>query len=206
MDLSKPYLIGITGGSGSGKTYFLQQLLKRIGKEKVCLISQDHYYKVREEQPLDAQNIRNFDLPESVDAAAYTRDILKLLAGQDVEKEEYTFNNPNKKPGILRFESRSVIIVEGLFVFYFKEISELLDLKIFVDAKDPIKISRRIMRDNQERGYDLDDVLYRYQNHVMPAYEEFVEPFKYRTDLIVPNNRSCDKAIDVIVSHIKTFL
>jgi uridine kinase len=202
--MQKPYLVGITGGSGSGKTYFLHQLMHQIGEENVCLVSQDNYYRPREEQPLDEQGIRNFDMPQSIDEKQYAADLLALCQGKTVVKEEYTFNNPNVVPRLLTFEPRPIIIVEGLFVFYFQEIAQHLDLKLFVDAKAPVKIRRRIIRDNKERGYDLEDVLYRYENHVMPAYERYVEPFRHAADLVVPNNIHCDVALEVITHHLKT--
>jgi uridine kinase len=200
---TRPYLVGITGGSGSGKTYFLNKLMEQVGVENVCLISQDNYYRPREEQPLDAQGIPNFDLPESIDDAEYSRDILALCEGKTVYREEYTFNNPNVVPRQLVFEPRPLLIIEGLFVFYFQEISKLLDLKIFVDAKIPVKMRRRIIRDNRERGYDLEDVLYRYENHVLPTYERYLMPFYHTADLVVPNNLDCKVALEVISFHLK---
>lgn len=200
--MKKPYLVGITGGSGSGKTYFLTRLMKGIGAEQITLISQDNYYRPREEQPIDENGVANFDTPQSIDHQQFRRDILSLCEGNTIHKEEYTFNNPNIVPKQLIFEPRPIIIVEGLFVFYHKDISDLLDLKIFVEATDPIKIKRRILRDNKERGYDLDDVLYRYVMHVSPAYERYVRPYKENTDIVVPNNHSCDIALEVVVNHL----
>lgn len=200
--MKKPYLVGITGGSGSGKTYFLSRLMKSIDPEQVCLISQDNYYRPREEQPIDENGISNFDTPESIDHQQFSKDIAELCKGNIVHKEEYTFNNPNIIPKQLVFEPKSIIIVEGLFVFYHQDICNLLDLRIFVEATDPIKIKRRIMRDNKERGYDLEDVLYRYVMHVSPAYERYVRPYKENTDIIVPNNQSCDVALEVVINHL----
>ena len=202
----KPYLVGITGGSGSGKTYFLNQLLDGVGKENICLISQDNYYRPLRDQPVDKNGVSNFDTPESLDFVAYTKDVMALCAGQTIEREEYTFNSPTVKPKTLVFESRPIIIVEGIFVLYYKEIAKLMDLKLFIEAKEAIKIKRRIIRDNKERGYDLDDVLYRYENHVLPAYENYIEPVKGFADLIVPNNKQCKRALRVIISHFKSKL
>jgi uridine kinase len=202
----KPYLVGITGGSGSGKTYFLNQLLDGVGKENICLISQDNYYRPLRDQPVDKNGVSNFDTPESLDFVAYTKDVMALCAGQTIERQEYTFNSPTVKPKILVFESRPIIIVEGIFVLYYKEIAKLMDLKLFIEAKEAIKIKRRIIRDNKERGYDLNDVLYRYENHVLPAYENYIEPVKGFADLIVPNNKQCKRALRVVISHLKSKL
>jgi uridine kinase len=201
--MTQPYIIGITGGSGSGKTHFLKHLMRAFNDDEVCLISQDNYYRPREIQPSDAKGIKNFDLPESIDYEQYTRDILSLREGKTVEKQEYTFNNPHASPKTLIFKPRPVLVVEGLFVFYFSDIARLLDLKIFIEAKDHIKIKRRIIRDNLERGYDLDDVLYRYEHHVMPAYERFISPYKSEADFIIPNDRNFDTALEVIVNFLK---
>jgi uridine kinase len=204
--MNKPFTIGITGGSGSGKTYFLQGLSERFRANELCLISQDNYYKSREEQPVDEKGVKNFDLPGAIDHESFLEDILKLKAGQDVVKREYTFNNPSVKPKMLTFKAAPILVVEGLFVQYFEEIAKELDLRIFVEAKDHVKMGRRIRRDQVERGYDLNDVLYRYQYHVMPVYESLIEPLKYTSDLVIPNNHHFDKALAVLVGYLKTKL
>lgn len=202
--MKKPFLIGITGGSASGKTLFLERLLSSFDSGEVCLISQDNYYKPRHLQPIDAHGVHNFDTPHSIDFGQYAADIRKIQDGDTVYREEYTFNNSAKKPKMLTFISAPVVVVEGIFVLYYPELAELLDLKIFIDAKDHIKLKRRIIRDKVERGYDLDDVLYRYEMHVMPTYEKYIKPFKNDADLIVPNNQSFDKALDVIRTYLRS--
>ncbi|MBC6367761.1 uridine kinase [Algoriphagus sp. AK58] len=201
--MKKPFIVGITGGSASGKTLFLERLLSSFDPGEVCLISQDNYYKPRHLQPVDAQGIHNFDTPFSIDFEQYANDIRKIQDGETVFREEYTFNNAAKKPKLLTFAPAPVVVVEGIFVLYYPELADLLDLKIFIDAKDHIKLKRRIIRDKVERGYDLDDVLYRYEMHVMPTYEKYIEPFKSEADLIVPNNQSFDRALDVIRTYLR---
>ncbi len=204
--MNSPYTIGITGGSGSGKTFFIKSLASRFTENELCLISQDHYYHPRETQQVDDQGVKNFDLPESIDNKQFHHDIQLLKRGEVLRKKEYTFNNPSVTPKTLEFKPAPVIIIEGLFVQYFPEIEKELDLKIFIEAKDYLKLSRRIMRDNEERGYDLDDVLYRYQNHVMPIYESLIGPLKYRADIVIPNNSHFDKALDLLTLAIKAKL
>jgi uridine kinase len=204
--MPKPYTIGITGGSGSGKTYFIKSLASHFTPDQLCLISQDHYYKPREVQLTDEQGVKNFDLPESIEREKLLEDILKLKRGEKLLKTEYTFNNPNVKPAVLEFKPAPILIVEGLFVQYFEEIEKELDLKIFIEAQDHLKLSRRIRRDNTERGYDLDDVLYRYQHHVMPIYESLIKPLQHKADLVVPNNHHFEHALDVLVRALKTHL
>jgi uridine kinase len=204
--LKTPYIIGITGGSGSGKTRFLNSLLDQFSKGEVCLVSQDNYYKARKEQPVDEQGIKNFDLPESIDFDAYKNDIMALKEGIPVSRLEYTFNNPDSTPEQIELKSAPVMVVEGIFVLYYKEIADLLDLKVFIEAKDYIKLKRRIIRDDKERGYNLDDVLYRYEHHVMPTYDKYIKPYKQHADVIIPNHTDFSEALAVLSSFIRSKL
>jgi len=200
----QPYTIGITGGSGSGKTYFINTLSSKFTPQQLCLISQDHYYKPRESQRTDKQGVTNFDLPDSIEREKFHQDILKLKRGETLLKTEYTFNNPKADRKVLEFKPAPILIIEGLFVQYFPEIEKELDLKIFIEAKDHLKLSRRIRRDNAERGYDLDDVLYRYQHHVMPVYEALIKPLKHEADLVIPNNHNFERALEIITWALKS--
>jgi len=200
------FTIGITGGSGSGKTYFLQELSKRFSADEICLISQDHYYRPQQNQQSDDLGVTNFDLPSSIDHELFTRHIRQLKAGQPVLKEEYTFNNPSIRPRTIEYRPTPIIVVEGLFILHFRELEAELDLSIFIEAKDHIKLTRRIRRDNDERGYDLADVLYRYQHHVMPVYERHISPLKDRADLIIPNNTHFSRALEVLSLAIRAKL
>jgi uridine kinase len=204
--VTKPFTIGITGGSGSGKTYLIENLSKRFKPDEVCLISQDNYYRLREQQFTDENGVKNFDLPSAIDHEHFHRDLIQLKNGEAISKVEYTFNNPNATPKNIELQPAQILIVEGIFVQYFKEIECELDLKIFIEAKDHVKLSRRIRRDNEQRGYDLDDVLYRYQHHVMPVYEKYIEPLKHNSDLVIPNNSHVDRAIEVLVLSLKARL
>lgn len=200
---NEPFLIGITGGSGSGKTLFLNKLLNKFNGENITLISQDNYYLPRDRQPVDENGTKNFDLPESINEERFIHDILELKKGNKIQVLEYNFNNPNVSPRELTFKPAPIIVIEGLFVMYFQSINKLLDLRLFIDAKDHVKLKRRIIRDKVERGYDLEDVLYRYEKHVMPAFYKYVEPLKHEADLVVPNNLHFDKALEVISGFIR---
>lgn len=204
--MNVPFTIGITGGSGSGKTYFIRKLSSFFSADEICFLSQDHYYKPRELQKTDRMGVRNFDLPEAIDSDQFLRDIKALKQGKSVFKKEYTFNNPLVTPGTLEFKPAPILIIEGLFIFSLPEIEKELNLKIFIEAKDHVKLTRRIRRDNDERGYDLNDVLYRYENHVMPVYESFIKPLQHECDLIVPNNKSFERALEVLVAALKAKL
>ncbi len=202
----KPFLIGICGGSGSGKTSFIRRLRQSFSEEQVCIVSQDDYYLPREEQHRDAQGEFNFDLPKSFDKKKFRYDIEKLLVGETVTLEEYVFNNPETKPKLLVFSSAPIIIIEGLFVFHYKKIAQQLDLKVFVNAKENLKVIRRILRDQVERGYPLDDVLYKYEHHVLPSYERFILPYKEEADIVVNNNQDFERGLEVLEGFLRSKL
>ncbi len=201
--MKKPLIVGVTGGSGAGKTHIIRGIRKLFSEEELCIISMDHYYKPRDEQPLDSSGVKNFDLPESIDRDQLLQDLRKLMQGEVVLKSEYTYNNPLASPKQLEFKPAPVLIVEGLFVQYFEEVNELLDLSIFVEAKDHLKLGRRIRRDKIERGYDLEDVLYRYEHHAMPVYEKYIAPLKHSADLIIPNNGNLERVLTVLEPYLR---
>jgi uridine kinase len=201
---NRPFIIGITGGSASGKTLFLTRLMEQFDTDDICLLSQDNYYRPKHQQTKDENGIENFDLPGAIDDVAFATDVEKLRSGEIVTREEYTFNNSDKIPHLLQFHPRKILVVEGIFVFHFPEVAKLLDLKIFIDAQDKIKLKRRIKRDNEERGYDLQDVMYRWKYHVKPTYEEYIRPHKRSCDLVIPNNHHFEKGLQVIVSYLKS--
>jgi uridine kinase len=196
--MSRPYLIGITGGSGSGKTTFIHQIRNAFSDNELCIVSQDDYYQPREMQMEDPNGIPNFDLPASINREEFHRDVLLLLAGKVVKRTEYTFNNPQAKPRELIFRPAPVVILEGIFVFHFEEIRRLLDLRVFLHAKENLKVIRRIRRDRVERNYPLDDVLYRYQHHVSPAFERYIRPYQDEADIVINNNSHFEAALEVI--------
>ncbi|MBS1532031.1 MAG: uridine kinase [Bacteroidetes bacterium] len=195
----RPFIIGIAGGSGSGKTFFLKCFLEHFTADEVCLVSQDDYYHtVAAGMTKEEIALYNFDLPRTVDSEQFIADINKLINNETVYKEEYTFNNLDIVPKILEFKPAPILIVEGLFIFHFKEIAEKLDLKIFIEAEEQVALSRRLKRDLEERGYSHDDVMYRWKNHVMPAYREFLLPYRDECHQIIINNtQNADKIISV---------
>ena len=185
----KPFVIGIAGGSGSGKTFFLKCFLKHFKENEVCLVSQDdYYYRVAHTMTAEENKHYNFDLPATIDNDLFLKDIKKLVSGKTVYQKEYTFNNAALEPKLLEIKPAPIVMVEGLFILHFKEITELIDLKIFIDADEDIALKRRLKRDLHERGYPEDDVLYKWNNHVMPAYKDYLLPYKEQCDEIIINN------------------
>ncbi len=199
-------IIGISGGSGSGKTTFIKNLEARFQNEEVSFISFDNYYKPREQQQSDGKGIKNFDLPESMDIEAFLSDLNELINGNEISRIEYTFNNAESIPEKITIKPGKVIIVEGLFIYHYPALKEKFDLKLFVSANDEIKIIRRIKRDKVERNYPLEDVLYRYENHVIPSYKRYIEPYKSEMDLIINNNQNFQRAEEVIQLYIQSKL
>lgn len=201
--MAKPFLIGITGGSGSGKTTFIRQLREGLDDGQVAYLSMDDYYVPREQQKKDKKGVYNFDLPRSIHRDEFVRDLKLLCKGKAITRKEYVFNNELAEPKMLRVKPAPVIIVEGLFVFHYKELRKMLDLKIFLHAKDNLKVVRRIKRDRVERNYPLDDVLYRYEHHVLPAYEKYVGPYKEKADIIVNNNTDFNMGLKVVRAFVE---
>jgi len=201
-----PYLIGITGGSASGKTHFLKSLRSMFAEDEICIISQDNYYKRAYQHQKDENGHINFDLPECIDLQLFASDIAKLKRGEKVEIEEYLFQHTNIKPKILEFNPAKIIVCEGLFIFYQPEILEQFDLKIFVNADEEIALNRRLKRDVAERNIDEDFVLYQWKHHVIPSYRKYLLPFMAQADLIVNNNVHFNQSLQVISDHLKTKL
>ncbi|WP_276346723.1 P-loop NTPase fold protein [Daejeonella sp. JGW-45] len=203
----KPFVIGIAGGSGSGKTFFLKCFLNHFKESEVCLVSQDDYYfRVAHNMTAEENKLYNFDVPATIDQELFMRDITKLINGETVLQKEYTFNNPNAEPKLLEIRPAPIVIVEGLFILHFKEISELLDMKIFIETDEEVALKRRLKRDLLERGYPEEDVLYKWNNHVMPAYQTFLLPFKDECDEIITNNSHVAEDIIQITDEISARL
>ncbi|HLT94254.1 MAG TPA: hypothetical protein VKZ56_06815 [Membranihabitans sp.] len=202
----KRNVIGISGGSGSGKSVFIKDLRHRFLPDEIAVISQDNYYKPREIQKTDPQGVRNFDLPYSVDLDAFTHDLERLIRGESVTRTEYGFNNPLARPETITITPAGVIVVEGLFVFSHQRVWDLLDLRVFIHASDSQRLSRRIIRDQTERNYPLEDVLYRYEYHVAPSYKTYIEPFQNQVDIIINNFSDYHIGLKVLEAYIRSLL
>jgi len=199
--MQKPYIVGITGGSGSGKTTFLKSLADGYTPDEVCIISMDNYYKPRSQQAYDENGVQNFDLIDSIDVNSFLKDIIRLISGESIKREEYVFNNSLADPEMIAIHPAPIMILEGLFIMHMKDLKSLLDLKIYVEAKDALKIIRRIKRDQNERNYPLDDVLYRYESHVLPSYEKYILPYKNDVDIIINNNGNASAILKILRNH-----
>lgn len=204
--IKRPYLVGITGGSASGKTAFIQSLKTAFNSEDLCLISQDNYYKEKDQQPLDENGHINYDLPDCIHVENFLGDIDKLKRGESIFQKEYLFQLEGQEPNEIELKPAPIIVVDGLFIFYFQEILEQLDLKIFIDASEPLKLARRLKRDTAERGVPEEHVLYQWEKHVLPAYTNFLLPYKDAADIVVNNNEHFLTSLEVIIHHFQTKL
>jgi len=195
--MNKPFIIGIAGGTGSGKTFFLKCFLEHFSEDEVCLVSQDDYYfPVAHNMTKEENMLYNFDLPSTIDHEHLEADIESLVNGQTIQKKEYTFNNQDIVPKMLEIKPAPILIVEGLFILHFKKIASSLNLKIFIEADNDIALGRRLKRDLVERGYSHEDVMYRWTNHVIPGYNEYLLPYRDECDQVITNNTN--EAQDII--------
>mgnify|MGYP000120835801 CR=1 FL=1 len=194
------FLVGLAGGSASGKTTFIRKLSEVFGSDKVCVITQDNYYKGLSEQLRDENGMVNFDHPTGIDFVRIRKDLKKLLKGQTVKIVEYTFNNPDIFPKELVYKPAPIVLLEGLFVFADKSLNAMYDYRLYIDADDDITLKRRIARDTDERGMTEEEVMYQWDNHVKPAYDEFLKPHKAEADYVIKNNVDFQECLDNVIS------
>ena len=197
-----PIIIGISGRSGSGKTTIVRGLAEQMGREVLTVHTMDNYYIPREEQIIDSKNYRNFDLPESFYGDRFYQDLVALKKGRKVSLIEYVYNNESD-PKVIEITPAPVVLVEGLFIFHYSEVRDMLDLKILVDIDFQEAYRRRLDRDQRERNYHISEISHRYENHAEPAYQSFIEPFRSEMDLVFFNNQEPQSGIDVIRAYIE---
>ena len=183
-------IIGISGSSGSGKSFVVKYLTDNLPKDLISIVYQDNYYKKRGDQEKDTNGEYNFDLPTSFINEDLIADIKALRKGVSISRDEYNFNNPKIISNKIIVNPKPIIILEGLFLFNLPSLSKILDRKIFIDCETDLMIERRIKRDTKIRGYDKYDVLYKYENHVIPAYHKYILPYKKDVDLVIDNNKN----------------
>lgn len=201
--MKKPYIIGIAGGSGAGKTFLLKKLREHLDENSLCIISQDNYYRPAYEQLLDENGQINFDRPEGIDDEAFLKDIDALSNNQPVTRQEYMFNKPGVTGQLIELKPAPVMVIEGLFIFHFPEIKKRTGLKIFMDSGHQTRLERRLKRDNKERGVSGETIRYQWENHVIPAEKEFLLPYREGVDMIIDNEGQIDEAVYKLINVIK---
>jgi uridine kinase len=191
-------IIGIAGGTGSGKTTVVNQIMNELPADEVAIISQDSYYKQNHHLTYEERTKINFDHPKSIDFELLVEHLKQLRAGKVIEQPVYSFVTHNRTKDTIKTHPRKVIIVEGILVFTNKELLKLYDIKIYVHADSDERLVRRIRRDIAERGRDVNEVLDRYQNTLKPMHQQFIEPTKAYADIIIPHDRYNTVAIDIV--------
>ena len=191
-------IIGIAGGTGSGKTTVVNQLLHELPNEEVCVISQDSYYKKTDGLSYKERSQINFDHPNAIDFDLLVAHLTELKKGQVVEQPVYSFVTHNRVEDTLKTHPRKVLIVEGILIFNNQSLRNLFDIKVFVHADADERLIRRIRRDIEERGRDVNEVLERYQKTLKPMHQQFIEPTKNYADIIIPNDRYNNVAVDIV--------
>ncbi len=196
-------IIGICGGTGSGKTTLARKIIETVGRANVILVEQDSYYRNLADMPLDERRQANFDHPDSIDSEMLVNHLKRLKNNLFIEMPIYDFKTHTRNQETEHIEPKPVVIVEGILIFSEPRISELLDVKVFVDTPDDIRFIRRLQRDIAERGRTHESVIAQYFATVRPMHFEFVEPSKRNADIIIPENGKPDIGIEFICSKIR---
>lgn len=199
-------VIGIAGGTGSGKTTVVNEILKRVGEDIVSYIPHDAYYKEFEELPPNQKAAINYDHPNSLDTALMIQHIELLKSGKKIDLPIYDFTTHSRTKETIAISPNPVIIVEGILIFTDPVLRDLCDIKIFVDTDADIRLIRRIRRDISERGRTVESVLRQYESTVRPMHLEFVEPIKRYADVIIPEGGYNEVALDMVIARIETIV
>lgn len=203
---NSPMVVGIAGGTGSGKTTLADLILKRMGRENIAYLAHDAYYKDQKHLSPEARAQVNYDHPDSLETNLMIRHIRELIEGRAVEMPVYDFSIHSRKAESVPVDPRPVILVEGILIFVEKELRDLFDMKIFVDTDADIRLIRRLLRDIQERGRTLQSVVDQYMRTVRPMHLEFVEASKRYADIIVPEGGLNVVALDMVIARLQSLL
>jgi uridine kinase len=199
-------VIGIAGGTGSGKTTVVNKIVEFFTEGEVAVMTQDAYYYDNSDLPLNERRKKNFDHPESVEFSLMTEHVRQLKEGKSIQQPTYSFITCTRLEETITIEPRHVLIVEGILCLADEELRKLMDVKVFVDCASDVRLSRVIRRDIMERGRDVETVLDRYEKTVRPSHMQFIEPTKNFADIIVPQGGLNEKAIEILTHYIRQIL
>lgn len=206
MRENTPIVIGICGGSGSGKTTLIKRLQDEIAHLYPALFTMDNYYRPMETQVRDENGIINFDLPTALDEQQLSQDLNQLYQGNSIEVKEYFFNTQPVKNVLLTIHPAKIILVEGLFLFHYPEVYKLIDWSIYVDVDPKIQLDRRVYRDQSTRGYKHQEIIYQWENHVLPCYKSYIEPYKQKANFVFNNDERAEADFVQLMEHLKHLL
>ena len=204
--MTQRILIGIAGGTGSGKTLVARNIVRDLGSDRVVVIDQDSYYKNLDDIPFRDREARNFDHPEAFDQDLLRRHIRDLLDGHPIEQPIYDYAEHRRLPETRHVGDHLVIVLEGILIFVDAELRSMMDIKLFVDADPDIRFIRRLRRDLVERGRSVDSIIRQYEESVRPMHLQFVDPSKRHADLIIPEGGHNQVAIDLVKTKIRALL
>jgi uridine kinase len=204
--MSRRILIGIAGGSGSGKTLVARTIVRELGSDRVVIIDQDSYYKDLEAIPLREREGRNFDHPDAFDGELLKRHIAELLAGRPVEQPIYDYAAHRRLGETRHIGEHDVIVLEGILIFVDPDLRRMMDIKLFIDADPDVRFIRRLRRDLVERGRSVDSIIRQYEDSVRPMHLQFVDPSKRHADVIIPEGGHNKVAIDLVKTKIRELL
>ena len=196
-------IIGICGGTGSGKTTIARAIVDAVGRENVVLVEQDSYYRNLADMPLDERHQANFDHPDSIDSDMLVNHLIRLKQGLVVEMPLYDFKTHTRSDEIEIIRPKQVVIVEGILIFAEPRVLDLLDMRVYVDTPDDIRFIRRLRRDIAERGRTVDSVIDQYYRTVRPMHFEFVEPSKRHADIIIPEGSNTGISVELLCSLVR---
>ncbi|MBW9307988.1 uridine kinase [Lactobacillus delbrueckii] len=206
MAKQKPLVIGIAGGSGSGKTTVSKEISKRLPADRVLILTEDAYYNDNSSLSMDERKKINYDHPNAYDTDLLIEQLQDLLDGKAIELPTYNFNILSRAKDTIHVEPADIIILEGILVLASEELRKFMDIKLFVDADDDIRFIRRLQRDTQERGRSIDWIISQYLATVKPSYNQFVEPSKKYADIIIPQGGENQVAIDMVSSKLLSII
>ena len=206
MAKQKPLVIGIAGGSGSGKTTVSKEISKRLPADRVLILTEDAYYNDNSALSMDERKKINYDHPNAYDTDLLIEQLQDLLDGKAIEMPTYNFNILSRAKDTIHVEPADIIILEGILVLASEELRKFMDIKLFVDADDDIRFNRRLQRDTQERGRSIDWIISQYLATVKPSYNQFVEPSKKYADIIIPQGGENQVAIDMVSSKLLSII
>ncbi|MEC9484917.1 MAG: uridine kinase [Candidatus Izemoplasma sp.] len=204
--MKRPVIIAVAGGSASGKTTVVERIMESFKDENVTVIKHDDYYKDQSDLPLEERYKTNYDHPFSLDNDLMYKQILKLLKGEEIVKPTYDFERHTRSEKTEIMQPTKILILEGILILEDKRIRDLSDIKLFVEADDDLRFIRRLKRDIEERGRTMESVIAQYLKTVKPMHFAFVKPTKRYANVIIPNDRTHDVAVDLIITKIKSII